>query len=108
MKKILCLLLTFFFVNSSYAESEMTLEKCSELSLMAGLIMKMRQDGATMAEVFIQNAQATDKDKIDSLNELTREAFIQFSRRPTFTSRKNTTLEFQNRKFINCFDTIDQ
>jgi hypothetical protein len=106
MKKILCLLLTIFFVNSSYAESEMTLEKCSELSQMAGLIMKMRQDGSTMAEVYIQNAQVTDNNKIYLLNTLTKDAFT-YSRRAGYTAQENIILDFQNNKFINCFDTIE-
>ena len=64
MKKIL-FIITFCFISISLADSGMTLEKCSEQSELAGMIMKMRQEDAPMAEVFVLNAKVENKESIN-------------------------------------------
>ena len=108
MKKIL-FILTFCFISISLADSEMTLEKCSEQSELAGMIMKMRQEDAPMAEVFVLNAKAENKEKVDLLNSLTIYAYSSTWNKFNGPSlQKDEILDFQNEIFMSCFDKIDQ
>lgn len=111
MKKILVILILSFIGTSASADSEMTLEKCSEMSQIAGIIMTMRQEGSTMAEVFVQNAQAADNNKIKLLNDISKlaynSAWTKYSGLAPVLQR-DEILDFQNFIFIECFDTIPQ
>ena len=108
MKKIL-FILTFCFISISLADSGMTLEKCSEQSELAGMIMKMRQDDAPIAEVFVLNAKAENKERVDLLNSLTTYAYsYNWTKFNSYTNQKNEILDFQNEIFLACFDKIDQ
>lgn len=111
MKKILAILIMSFISTSSFAASEMTLEKCSEMSQMAGIIMAMRQEGSTMAEVFVQNAQAADNNKINLLNDISKRAYNRaWTKYSALTPvlQRDEILDFQNFIFSECFDTIPQ
>ena len=108
MKKIL-FIITFCFISISLADSGMTLEKCSEQSELAGMIMKMRQEDTPMAEVFVQNAKAENKEKVDLLNGLTTYAYSSEWRKwMSSLQQKDEILDFQNEIFLSCFDKIDQ
>ena len=108
MKKIL-FILTFCFISISLADSGMTLEKCSEQSELAGMIMKMRQEDAPMAEVFVLNAKAENKEKVDLLNGLTIYAYSsKWNKFNGLSLQKDEILDFQNKIFLSCFDKIDQ
>ena len=98
-----------FISASSFAASEMTLEKCSEMSQMAGIIMTMRQEGSTMAEVFVQNAQAADNNKINLLNDISKRAYNSaWTKYRSPGNQSDEILNFQNFIFKGCFDTIPQ
>ena len=100
-------LLFLFSLGSTSADSGVTLEKCATLSSMAGQIMTYRQNGSTMASVYTLNAQPENKENIDLLNELAREVFTNYGIVRT-TDRKKVILEYQNRKFLKCYDSIQQ
>ena len=108
MKKIL-FIITFCFISISLADSGMTLEKCSEQSELAGMIMKMRQENSPMAEVFVLNAKVENKERVDLLNGLTIYAYSsKWIKSASSSTQKNIILNFQNEIFLACFDKIDQ
>ena len=74
---------------------------------MAGQIMTYRQNGSTMASVYTLNARPENKENVDLLNELAREVFTNYGIVKT-TDRERVILEYQNRKFLKCYDSIQQ